>query len=91
MPWLEEELIKPHSQIIYSGKVREANRQYEFNYNEQVDNGIIITNESGRQSERYHDLIRQEIQELDIFKNHKGQEKHVMVSPNISNKSESDS
>ena len=28
--------------ITYSAKVREANRQYEFNYNGEVDNGMLI-------------------------------------------------
>lgn len=28
--------------IIYSNKVREANRQYEFNYNGELDNGMVI-------------------------------------------------
>ena len=29
--------------IKFSDKVREANRQYEFNYNDEVDNGIMIS------------------------------------------------
>jgi len=29
--------------IKFSDKVREVNRQYEFNYNDEVDNGIMIS------------------------------------------------
>lgn len=29
-------------EITYSSKVREANRQYEYNYNGEVDNGMLI-------------------------------------------------
>ena len=29
--------------ITYGHKVREANRQYEFNFNGEVDNGIMIS------------------------------------------------
>ena len=31
--------------IKFSDKVREKNRQYEFNFNGEVDNGIMITQE----------------------------------------------
>jgi len=31
--------------IVYSAKVREANRQYEYNNNGEVDNGILIDKE----------------------------------------------
>jgi len=33
--------------IKFSDKVREANRQYEFNYNDEVDNGIMISINNG--------------------------------------------
>lgn len=33
---------KPNGDIHYSSKVREANRQYEFNFNGELDNGKVI-------------------------------------------------
>ena len=35
--------VEPASMIKFSDKAREANRQYEFNYNEEVDNGVMIS------------------------------------------------
>ena len=35
--------IKDDKVIKFNDRVREANRQYEFNYNEEVDNGIMIS------------------------------------------------
>lgn len=35
-------MIENRSKLRFCNKAREANRQYEFNYNSQVDNGIII-------------------------------------------------
>lgn len=35
--------IKDAKIIKFSDKVREVNRQYEFNYNDEVDNGIMIS------------------------------------------------
>lgn len=32
----------PNGDIQYSSKVREANRQYEFNFNGELDNGKVI-------------------------------------------------
>lgn len=37
VPILDDKTIK------FNDRVREANRQYEFNYNEEVDNGIMIS------------------------------------------------
>lgn len=37
VPILNEKTIK------FKDRVREANRQYEFNYNGEVDNGIMIS------------------------------------------------
>jgi hypothetical protein len=31
-----------NGQVFYRTQVREANRQYEFNYNGEVDNGMLI-------------------------------------------------
>ena len=41
--FIEEVKIEPLSVIKFSDKAREANRQYEFNYNEEVDNGVMIS------------------------------------------------
>ena len=49
MPWIDTSMIKPQTQLKYSSKVREANRIYEFNYNGEVDNGVIITAEDQQQ------------------------------------------
>ena len=35
--------IEHESIIKFNNRVREANRQYEFNYNGEVDNGIMIS------------------------------------------------
>ena len=40
---LEEAPIEGESIIKFNDRVREANRQYEFNYNGEVDNGIMIS------------------------------------------------
>ena len=41
---MEEELEVSAPEVIkFSDKAREANRQYEFNYNEEVDNGVMIS------------------------------------------------
>ena len=42
----EEINIEPATVIKFSDKAREANRQYEFNYNEEVDNGVMISQTS---------------------------------------------
>ena len=35
--------IEDSATIKFNDLVREANREYEFNYNEEVDNGIMIS------------------------------------------------
>ena len=35
--------VEPTSILKFNDKAREANRQYEFNYNEEVDNGVMIS------------------------------------------------
>ena len=40
---LEEAPIEDLNTIKFNDRVREANRQYEFNYNGEVDNGIMIS------------------------------------------------
>lgn len=49
----EEIPIEDAGIIKFSDKVREANRQYEFNYNDEVDNGIMISmsNEEDKKSQ----------------------------------------
>ena len=51
--WLPDEGVEiEDAQVIkFSDKAREANRQYEFNYNEEVDNGVMIS-----QSEQLNSL-----------------------------------
>lgn len=36
------DIVDKSSVILYRTKVRDANRQYEYNYNGEVDNGVII-------------------------------------------------
>ena len=40
---LEDAPIEGEDMIKFNDRVREANRQYEFNYNGEVDNGIMIS------------------------------------------------
>ena len=40
---LKEAPIEGENIIKFNDRVREANRQYEFNYNGEVDNGIMIS------------------------------------------------
>jgi len=37
----------PHQQenLVFVGKAREANRQYEFNFNGEVDNGVLLSSQ----------------------------------------------
>ena len=42
--------IKGIETIKFNDRVREANRQYEFNYNGEVDNGIMISVDNGEES-----------------------------------------
>lgn len=84
--WMEPNVPKSNNLIRYSSLVREANRQYEFNYNGEVDNGIIITHDS-KEDEAQKANLRAELKQLDIFKNNKGTEKLPMVSPNVSGES----
>lgn len=39
----EDAPIEEDKIIKFNDRVREANRQYEFNYNGEVDNGIMIS------------------------------------------------
>lgn len=41
--FLEDVPIAASTKIKFSDRVRESNRQYEFNYNGEVDNGIMIS------------------------------------------------
>ena len=42
--FIDEDIdVEPAYVIKFSDKAREANRQYEFNYNEEVDNGVMIS------------------------------------------------
>lgn len=67
--------------------MREANRQYEFNYNGEVDNGIIISQESNDAAEAKKNL-RAELRQMEIFKKNNGADaKMPMVSPNVSHQS----
>lgn len=72
--------------IRYDGKVREVNRQYEFNYNGEVDNGIIISHESEEAAEAKKNL-RDELRQSEIFKKQEGMVRTAMVSPNTSKQS----
>jgi hypothetical protein len=63
--------MKSNRLIRYASKVREANRQYEFNYNGEVDNGIVISQESKTSLDNTKNL-RAELQQLDIFKKNNG-------------------
>ena len=43
--------IEDKNIVKFNDKCREANRQYEFNYNGEVDNGIFISLNSGEKKE----------------------------------------
>ena len=45
LPVLDKSVVK------FNDRTREANRQYEFNYNGEVDNGIFISLNSGNKKE----------------------------------------
>ena len=50
--------------ILYRTKVRDANRQYEFNYNGEVDNGLLI----GTKDVQLTPQKNEDAKEQDIFK-----------------------
>ena len=53
---LEEVPIENYDIIKFNDLVREANRQYEFNYNGEVDNGIMISLNNKQNEDDNHTL-----------------------------------
>ena len=55
LPILDKNIVK------FNDKCREANRQYEFNYNGEVDNGIFISLNSGEKKESRRKKEQEEV------------------------------